>query len=177
MLWALPNGSRVQNPARLASDAQWLSNTSLLGFDRMGIWGHHNTDNSPVITINSVHSIGGYSSNPAVVANPNTVDNRDRRLGPTATSRHLLGGELSGTGGRSGGGLIITAGDRGEIRLLRHPSLVAAAPAREGHSHADRVGCVRFLNEGKNAVSAGVFDRVIVLWEVIDGSRDGRRRD
>ena len=27
MLWALPNGSRVQNPARLASDAQWLSNT------------------------------------------------------------------------------------------------------------------------------------------------------
>ena len=27
MLWALPNGARVQNPARLASDAQWLSNT------------------------------------------------------------------------------------------------------------------------------------------------------
>ena len=84
MLWALPNGSRVQNPARLASDAQWLSNTSLLGFDRMGIWGHHNTDNSPVITINSVHSIGGYSSNPAVIANPNTIDNRDRRLGACA---------------------------------------------------------------------------------------------
>ena len=36
---------------------------------------------------------------------------------------------------------------------------------------------MRFLNEGKNAVSAGVFDRVIVLWEVIDGARDGRRRD
>ena len=122
MLWALPNGSRVQNlEARVrrtvaiehevSSSESKRTHTrthartyplilpttttthpspspspppphnSLLGFDRMGIWGHHNTDNSPVITINSVHSIGGYSSNPAVVANPNTVDNRDEGSG------------------------------------------------------------------------------------------------
>ena len=58
------------------------------------------------------------------------------------------------------------AGDRGDVRLLRAPCIVNAAPAREGHSHVDRVGCVRFLNGGTRAVSAGVYDRLLVLWEI-----------
>ena len=53
-------------------------------------------------------------------------------------------------------GLIITAGELGDVRLLRSPSLVAAAPARQGFAHCDRVACARFLNEGVHAVSVGL---------------------
>jgi hypothetical protein len=66
------------------------------------------------------------------------------------------------------GGLLITCGDCGEVRLLRHPCVVAAAPANEGKAHCDRVACVRFLNEGRAAVSVGKHDKVIVRWEVVE---------
>ena len=63
-------------------------------------------------------------------------------------------------------GLLITAGDDGDVRLLRAPCVVAAAPARHGASHCDRVACARFLNGGRGAVSAGLYDRLVVRWDI-----------
>ena len=61
---------------------------------------------------------------------------------------------------------MLTTGDFGDVRLLRSPSIVASAPAREGHAHCERVACARFLNEGIYAVSAGRYDALLVRWEV-----------
>ena len=72
---------------------------------------------------------------------------------------------------RSGGaagvdsGLLLTAGDAGDIRLFNSPCVVAAAPCRDGRAHVGRVSSVRFLAGGaSSAVSAGETDRVVVRW-------------
>ena len=133
MLWAMPSGERIGSPGRLASDAQWLSQTCIFGFDRMGIWGRMRTDGAPVHAINAVHLIAGAPR---------------------------------------GGGLLVAAGDVGDVRLLRSPCVVAEAPAREAMAHAGRVACVRFLNEGRRVVSAGQHDKVLVVWNVEEARWD-----
>ena len=79
MLWQMPTGQRLGATGRLASDATWCNETCLLGFDRMGIWGHL-ADGSPVSTLHSCHVI-------------------------SAAGNGGLGGTLGGSaGGRDGGG-------------------------------------------------------------------------
>ena len=46
--------------------------------------------------------------------------------------------------------------------------MVAAAPAREGMGHCERVACARFLNEARGAVSVGRYDRLVVRWDILD---------
>ena len=60
----------------------------------------------------------------------------------------------------------MTAGDYGDVRLLRWPSLVAAAPARSAHAHVGAVACVRFSDEGRRVLSVGRHDRLLVVWEL-----------
>ena len=143
----------------------------VLGFDRMGIWGMH-ADHTPISAINACHAIrsepnGDEEAGKYASAYGGKVGRLEARLGAAANSRAVLGtpGAIERTTG--GTGLILTAGDRGDVRLLRLPSLVRAAPAREGLAHCDRVSCVRFLNAGTLAVSSGLYDQLIVVWEVV----------
>ena len=153
----------------------------VLGFDRMGIWGHL-SDGTAVNTIHSVHAIsaagnGGFGGTLGGSAGGSSGCGsaaREReaiqkaRVGTGAQSRAALAtpGMLPREHTYDRSGLLLTAGDRGDVRLLRSPSLVAAAPAREGDAHCDRVACARFLNEGSQAVSAGRHDRIVVRWEI-----------
>ena len=91
------------------------------------------------------------------------------RLSAPALSRAQLAtpGMLPRENTRDRSGLLLTAEDGGVVRLLRYPSLVAAAPAREGHAHCDRVACARFLCDAAGAVSVGLYDRIVVRWEVV----------
>lgn len=145
----------------------WLAQTCVLGFDRMGIWGA-TADGVPITAINAVHAIA-------------PEDDPTAACGGAAAARGGVGalpGMLGGMAGGSmvnppklgaagdGGGLIVTAGDRGEVRLLRSPCLVAAAPAREGHAHVGKVACVRFGNEGRRVLSVGLQDKLLVVWNV-----------
>ena len=60
---------------------------------------------------------------------------------------------------------------RGQVRLLRAPCVVAAAPAREGRAHFGKVACVRFGNAGTRVVSVGRQDRLLVVWGVEEARR------
>ena len=98
------------------------------------------------------------------------------RLSAPALSRAQLAtpGMLPRESTRERSGLLLTAEDSGIVRLLRYPSLVAAAPAREGHTHCDRVACARFLRRAAGAVSVGLYDHLVVRWEVLgDGASLG----
>ena len=189
ILWALPGGARVKVPDRLATDTPWLAGTSVVGFDRMGIWGHR-PDGSPVTAVHSAHAIPATGRGGAAGARVPFNDTPHQtppphhhhggvgggaggggahaRVGASAASRAALAtpGMLPQEHTYDRSGLLITAGDDGDVRLLRAPCVVAAAPARHGASHCDRVACARFLNGGRGAVSAGLYDRLVVRWDI-----------
>ena len=186
ILWALPSGQRIPQPGRLATDSDWLAQTCVLGFDRMGIWGLR-PDGSLISSINSAHVIhaagkGGLASKnipfndsihpldkAAAASAGGGRGGLGTRVGAAATTRQALAtpGMLPREHTYNRSGLVLTAGDDGDVRLLRAPCLVHAAPAKDGLSHCDRVASARFLDEGKGAVSAGRSDLVVVRWEVV----------
>ena len=185
ILWQMPEGRRLGSTGRLATETPWLNETCLLGFDRMGIWGQL-SNGTPIATLNSCHVVSAAGNGGFGGTLGGSAGGRDGGGGSGASERERSSIERAraGLGSAPGpgsaraaaaaataptydrSGLVLTAGDYGDVRLLRSPSIAASAPAREGHAHCERVACARFLNEGIHAVSAGRYDALIVRWEV-----------
>ncbi|GFR46990.1 hypothetical protein Agub_g8644, partial [Astrephomene gubernaculifera] len=65
------------------------------------------------------------------------------------------------------GKYVLTADDRGRVRLLNFPCVVQSAPAREYGGHCSHVMNVRWGADETYAVSVGGKDRAVFQWRLL----------
>jgi len=69
--------------------------------------------------------------------------------------------------GVPGGGYLLTADDKSNVKLFNYPVVWDDAPFKLYRGHASHVMWVRFSNDDRIAISAGGHDRGLYQWRTI----------
>jgi microtubule-associated protein-like 6 len=66
------------------------------------------------------------------------------------------------------GGLLVSADDRGLVKLFNCPCVVEDAPHRAYRGHSPRVACARFSCDGRLVCSVGGRDGAMFQFRLLD---------